>query len=226
MDSNHPHNAEESDLPLFSLPSSLSKSLLRPSSHTESKSKQLSEVDVDLYRITMGNRPKRSIQELQVQDVGVQGLKVSDFEDLSEDSSQSSACSMSVSSTNSTSGYFCIGGGSNSLNSSPCLTREFNQLPMTRREQVDQDLYGMHSVDEAISPELLEQLEREIEKIDNVDGNREAYDCAVHLSPSYVHSESFRTMFLRATEGDCKKTLFHKEATLWGSKVSQRHYSL
>ncbi|KAL3930374.1 MAG: hypothetical protein SGARI_004501, partial [Bacillariaceae sp.] len=71
--------------------------------------------------------------------------------------------------------------------------------------QVGQDLYGMHSVDETISPELLELLEREIQRIDDTGSNRDGYDKAVELSRSYVYNENFRTMFLRATEGDCKK---------------------
>jgi hypothetical protein len=76
---------------------------------------------------------------------------------------------------------------------------------MTSREQVGQDLYGMHSVDEMISPELFELLEREIQNLDDKNTDREAYNLARDLSPSYVYNKAFRTMFLRATEGDCKK---------------------
>lgn len=154
---------------------------------------------------SMGNRPKRSVDELKVQDIGVRGLKVSDFEDVLDDSTaETSMATMSVASVDSNSNYFCIGGSSSS-NPTPCLTRELNQLPMPSREQVGQDLYGMNSVEETIAPELFEQLEREIQKIEKMGSNREAYDQAVQLSHTYVYNEAFRTMFLRATEGDCKK---------------------
>jgi hypothetical protein len=157
----------------------------------------------------MGKRPKRSVDELRVREVGVRGLKVSDFESVHDgytsDSSTLAVTSAASSASDSTSSnYFCIGGSSSAAHT-PCLTRELNQLPMPSREQVGQDLYGMHSVDETISPELLESLEREIQRIDNTGNNRDAYDLAMQLSPSYVFNENFRTMFLRATEGDCKK---------------------
>eukprot|EP00539_Tryblionella_compressa_P000375 CAMPEP_0178743270 /NCGR_PEP_ID=MMETSP0744-20121128/6116_1 /TAXON_ID=913974 /ORGANISM="Nitzschia punctata, Strain CCMP561" /LENGTH=382 /DNA_ID=CAMNT_0020396263 /DNA_START=235 /DNA_END=1383 /DNA_ORIENTATION=- len=151
----------------------------------------------------MGKRPKRRVDELQVQDVGVQGLRVSDFESVADDSSEASSTIDTTSMNHSN--YFCIGGGGSST--STCLTRELNQLPMPNREQVGQDLYGINSAegDIPVTPELLHRLEMEVRKLDENSCDRKAYDRACELSPSYVYKESFRTMFLRATEGDCKK---------------------
>jgi hypothetical protein len=173
---------------------------------------------------SMGRRLKRRVDELLGQDIGVHGLKVSDFEDiLDESTAEVSTICTSSASANSNSNYFCIG-GSNSSRPTPCLTRELNQLPMTSREQVGQDLYGTHTVDEMIPPELFELLELEIQKIGTEGTDREAYDLATELSPSYVYSKTFRTMFLRATEGDCKKAAkrfvrhFSTKKRLFGEK--------
>lgn len=162
----------------------------------------------------MGKRPKRRADELKVHVVGVRGLRVSDFESIENDTTSLSspyhdggesitpsdpneAPFINTSSDNTNRDYYCIG-GSNSPSS--CLTRELNQLPMTTREQVGQDLYGISECVE-INDELLGRLDVEIGRIEE----KPAYDRALEMSPTYVRNDAFRTMFLRATEGDCTK---------------------
>jgi hypothetical protein len=170
-------------------------------------------------------RPKRRAEELQVHDFGVRGLRVCDFEAVETTDATSIASSFcegqgtatleqddgatataasaplhsrsSSGSNHTSSDYFCIGG---SGSPSSCLTRELYQLPVTRREQVGHDLYGISECIE-INDELLARLEMEIRRIED----KLAYDRAMELSPSYVLDDAFRTMFLRATEGDCVK---------------------
>jgi hypothetical protein len=81
-----------------------------------------------------------------------------------------------------------------------CLRRELIQLPMESRQKVSQDLYGIAETT-FLSQDCLEHLEAEIENIEE----KEAYERALELSPEYVNNESFRVLFLRATEGDAKR---------------------
>jgi hypothetical protein len=188
-----------------------------------------------------GSNKRRVEEVLTVRDIGVRGLRISDFEDLHGDDSLSDTSSVGPTvdavgtgsdprrlagggggGGSSLGNYFCIGGGGSST--STCLTRELNQLPMPSREQVGQDLYGISlDGDVPITADLLDRLEAEVQKLDDGGGtDRHAYDRACHLSYEYVHNVTFRTMFLRATEGDCKKAAkrlvrhFSTKARLFG----------
>lgn len=106
------------------------------------------------------------------QDVGVEGLMVSDFEqtetgnaniiassstrkqrsrganELSDDAIGHNNSNITTNATNisNPNSYFCIGSGSGCVDrsvSQTCLTRELDQLPINRREHVGQDLYGL-----------------------------------------------------------------------------------
>jgi hypothetical protein len=154
-----------------------------PSSQEVPASQQLTDI--------MAQRPKRHFEELKIHEFGVLGLRVSDFEPVDSDGAASSDDGQ----CNDT--YYCIGG---SFSPSSCLTRELNQLSMAGREQVGQDLYGISECT-PIDGGLLATLEEEIHRIEQ----KPAYDLALKLSPSYVRNEGFRTMFLRATEGDCRR---------------------
>lgn len=166
----------------------------------------------------MGNRPKRRVDELKVRDVGVRGLRVCDFEAVETDATSLSSFGEGGGATDdvdteddaaSTTGsggggfgggsYYCIGAPSSPPS---CLTRELNQLPMPGRERVGHDLYGI--VDDegvVIDGTLLAALEEEIQRVEP----KVEYELALERSPLYVRDEAFRTMFLRATEGDCRK---------------------
>ena len=106
-------------------------------------------------------------QGISSRDMGVQGLEVSDFEQVSNKKNTAvAAMNTNVAPTadysNSNDSYFCIGSGSGCLDrsvSQTCLTRELEQLPMNSREHVGQDLYGIAgecipTVDDALLDEL------------------------------------------------------------------------
>jgi len=110
------------------------------------------------------------------QDVGIQGLEVSDFELVSKKlppgPSGNSKPPAEVDAYNIAStapaknSYYCIGSGSGCVDrsvSQTCLTRELEQLPMNHREHVGQDLYGL--AEECIpnvDVSMLDQLETAI----------------------------------------------------------------
>jgi hypothetical protein len=196
--------------------SSLSTALLEPfvldSNNNKSPIDNNNNDDDLTMRHAVNN--KRRVDEMnnivKVRDIGVRGLRISDFEDVGDDSGSVASAGSATMDVASPAGgnYFCIGGAGAGVSSTstPCLTRELNQLPMPSREQVGQDLYGISSEgDIPITTELLQRLENEIQKLDDSSNSRHAYDRACGLSTEYVHNVTFRTMFLRATEGDCKK---------------------
>ena len=107
------------------------------------------------------------------QDVGIQGLEVSDFEQVTKkpppgSSGKHKPAEPDVYKTGSSAknSYYCIGSGSGCVDrsvSQTCLTRELEQLPMNHREHVGQDLYGL--AEECIpnvDVSMLDQLETAI----------------------------------------------------------------
>jgi len=94
------------------------------------------------------------------QDVGIEGLEVSDFEQMETSTTKpptSGGANQAVydaynynnnnnNNNNITNSYYCIGSGSGCVDrsvSQTCLTRELDQLPMNSREHVSHDLYGI-----------------------------------------------------------------------------------
>ncbi|VEU35002.1 unnamed protein product [Pseudo-nitzschia multistriata] len=141
----------------------------------------------ELHRPLEAKESFGEIQRASSQDMGVQGLEVSDFEQMRLDVSLESTTTTTSSSSsrnnkntssyaNSTihggdeatgsggNSYFCIGSGAGCVDrsvSQTCLTRELDQLPINHREHVGQDLYGL--AEECI-PNIDESLLSEFEE--------------------------------------------------------------
>ena len=120
------------------------------------------------------NFPHGELRGVSSQDFGIEGLEVSDFEQMERN--PPSVATMETHTTNATytnannsNSYFCIGSGSGCVDrsvSQTCLTRELDQLPLNHREHVGQDLYGLAEecipkVDEL----MLDELEIAIEAL-------------------------------------------------------------
>jgi hypothetical protein len=84
------------------------------------------------------------------------------------------------------------------------LVREWNQLTLQRREQVQEEVHGVASniqeEDEFVN-KCLSELDEELRII----RKRSAYDKAVFLNPSYVKNRDFGLMFLRSEYFDARK---------------------
>jgi hypothetical protein len=84
------------------------------------------------------------------------------------------------------------------------LAREWNQLTLRMREQVQEEVHGVASSiqeeDEFVNKWLIE-LDVELRNI----RKRSAYDKAVFLNPSYVKNRDFGLMFLRSEYFDAQK---------------------
>jgi hypothetical protein len=77
---------------------------------------------------------------------------------------------------------------------------EMNQLSMASREQI---LYDLHGISEKLPQEtpeflksLLQQLESALSEIS--DSDKEAYNMALNIDPTFVRNKDFRLKFLRA----------------------------
>mmetsp|Transcript_20238 Transcript_20238/g.44052 ORF Transcript_20238/g.44052 Transcript_20238/m.44052 type:complete len:526 (-) Transcript_20238:44-1621(-) len=119
-----------------------------------------------------------SIQRAASRDMGVQGLEVSDFEQMkpSESSNMNNTATIDENENNdNNNSYFCIGSGAGCVDrsvSQTCLTRELEQLPMYHREHVGQDLYGLAeecipTADESLLDELEAAIVTLLEKGDS-----------------------------------------------------------
>mmetsp|Transcript_8574 Transcript_8574/g.21078 ORF Transcript_8574/g.21078 Transcript_8574/m.21078 type:complete len:491 (-) Transcript_8574:216-1688(-) len=116
--------------------------------------------------------PYEDLKGVSSRDFGIEGLEVSDFEQIHR---VPSAGTLNTAATNTTynnnsnnininNSYFCIGSGSGCVDrsvSQTCLTRELDQLPLNHREHVGQDLYGL--AEECI-PKVDELMLEELEK--------------------------------------------------------------
>jgi hypothetical protein len=83
------------------------------------------------------------------------------------------------------------------LNADLLLAKEMNELSLSEREHVYEDIHGIPRVvkeEPVFIAKKLEALEEELAKIHK----KPAYDRALFLSPRYVKRHSFRLMFLRA----------------------------
>ena len=81
------------------------------------------------------------------------------------------------------------------------LVKELTQLTMKERTGIEEEIHGV--ADEIIETteflhESLEKLQHEIDSIKK----KPAYERAMFLSPSYVTSQKFRLLFLRADKFD------------------------
>lgn len=133
------------------------------------------------------SRKKRSVDDLRK------------FDDGDSTTSNSSVEGESVMHLDGQSSSFLFGGNSTAV----CLTRELSNLPMPTRERVSQDMYGLSDDDQdKITPQSLDLFETEIQKIEE----KTAYDLAEKMSPDYVRNQRFRLMFLRACQGDSRKS--------------------
>ena len=92
------------------------------------------------------------------------------------------------------------------MDSDELLVKEWNQLSLTEREHVEEEVHGVaiyqKEDNEAFVKESLEHLEDELHKLRK---RRPSYDKAVFLNPSYVKSRDFRLLFLRSEYFDTKK---------------------
>ena len=83
------------------------------------------------------------------------------------------------------------------------LAQDMAQLSVQERNDVFEEIHGVDGVVEE-SPEFVEdklaRMKEEIQKI----VHREAYNKAVLLAPTRVHSQQFCLMFLRSTKFDAK----------------------
>lgn len=181
----------------------------------------------------MVKRLKRSADDLRIHNLGVPGLKVSDFESTASAATTTnssgrrthSARSLDKLDHNATpddnvniidgGNYFCIGGSSICTSqSTPCLARELRQLDVPSREQVLQDVYGLTETLVEVHSDLLNDLDQTVEDLLNkhrTDGelvpnsDMAAYLLACDMDAAYVHNDVFRVKFLRAAQGNCKQ---------------------
>mmetsp|Transcript_16402 Transcript_16402/g.23141 ORF Transcript_16402/g.23141 Transcript_16402/m.23141 type:complete len:316 (+) Transcript_16402:373-1320(+) len=98
---------------------------------------------------------------------------------------------------------------------------ELDSMTTEEREAVKRDKFGGNNPNHTIqeTPDLLRtSMARLEEELELVQGNREAYDLADITCPDYVHSDSFRLMFLRSTEFNVKLAAI-KVIKYWSRKV-------
>jgi len=124
--------------------------------------------------------PFEELKTFSSKDIGIEDLKVSDFEQteaktkrgppsiITKSHADDAELGISNNNNTNTNSYFCIGSGSGCVDRSfqTCLTRELEQLPMNHREQVGQDLYGL--AEECIpnaDASLLEEFEVAVEAL-------------------------------------------------------------
>jgi hypothetical protein len=85
------------------------------------------------------------------------------------------------------------------------ITKGLEKLTLDEHEKI---LFEMHGIDPELEegPEMVQQKLEELEtELDKVAVNKEAYDLALRLNPSYVKSGQFRLIFLRSRQFDCTK---------------------
>jgi hypothetical protein len=101
------------------------------------------------------------------------------------------------------------------------LVKELNELSITEREHVLEEVNGLpKAIDETseLVEESLKRLEEEISKI----RKRSAYEKALFMAPNSVRDRDFRLMFLRAALFDPRKgakrmvNYFHHKLRLFG----------
>jgi hypothetical protein len=101
------------------------------------------------------------------------------------------------------------------------LVKELNELSITEREHVLEEVNGLpKAIDETseLVEESLKRLEEDISKI----RKRSAYEKALFMAPNYVRDRDFRLMFLRSALFDPRKgakrmvNYFHHKLRLFG----------
>jgi hypothetical protein len=96
--------------------------------------------------------------------------------------------------------------GTDTTDTTDLIVKELNQLTLHEREQVYEDVHGVSAwADEtpAFLAKSLAELATELTNLcanHNNSSSTDAYEQALHKSPSYVHNPKFLLMFLRA---DC-----------------------
>ena len=111
------------------------------------------------------------------------------------------------------------------------LAHELNQLSVTERDQLNEEIHGVLDQSQNETPELLktslEQMAFELASIPASPSN-EAYRASLRFPKSYVHTDDFHLIFLRCDFFDAKSAAerlqYYLEQIHWcfGDKVLQR----